>query len=162
MKKVFLLLGSNLGDRRNALQAACDRLEARVGKIEAISSIYKTGAWGNTAQPDFYNLAIRIATSLAPEVLLENCLAIEADLGRKRVEKWGERVIDIDILFYEDLIIRQEALQVPHPQIAFRRFTLEPVAEIAKDFVHPELRKTIGELLEACPDNLPVTRLDTL
>jgi 2-amino-4-hydroxy-6-hydroxymethyldihydropteridine diphosphokinase len=162
MKNVFLLLGSNLGDRHQALRSACDRLKSRAGKIEAISSIYKTGAWGNTAQPDFYNLALRIATSLTPEALLETCLSIEANLGRKRVEKWGERVIDIDILFYDDLIVRREFLNIPHPQIPFRRFTLEPLCEIAKELVHPELNKPIAQLLEECPDRLPVTRLGAL
>lgn len=160
MKRVFLLLGSNQGDRKMALQTARERLADKAGKIIQASSVYRTGAWGNTEQPDFFNQAIEIATPLSPDDLLKACLEAETGMGRKRLEKWGERVIDIDLLFYGDVVLSHETLQVPHPHIPFRRFTLAPLAEIAPEFVHPSLDKTVRQLLEECHDSLPVERID--
>jgi 2-amino-4-hydroxy-6-hydroxymethyldihydropteridine diphosphokinase len=161
MKRVFLLLGSNLGDRSANLRMATDLLKQSAGLVTASSSVFKTAAWGVTAQPEFYNQALEIATALTPDELLNACLEIEIKLGRKRMEKWGERLIDIDILFYGETIIRQEHLQIPHPQIPFRRFTLVPLAEIAGEFHHPSLHKSITQLLKECPDDLPVTRIES-
>ena len=159
MKRVFLLLGSNQGDRKAALDTACDTLNESAGKIVRRSSIYRTSAWGNTDQPDFYNQAIEIATPLSPDDLLKTCLEAETRMGRKRLEKWGERLIDIDILFYDNVVLSHETLQVPHPHIPFRRFTLAPLAEIAPDFVHPSLDKSITQLLDECQDPLAVERM---
>jgi 2-amino-4-hydroxy-6-hydroxymethyldihydropteridine diphosphokinase len=162
MKRVFLLLGSNLGDRSANLRAAANLLTKSAGPIITSSSIYKTAAWGLTAQPEFYNQALEIATALSPDQLLNTCLEIENQLGRKRLEKWGERSIDIDILFYDDTIVRQEHLQIPHPQIPFRRFTLVPLAQIAGDYHHPSMHKSITQLLHECPDDLPVTKIENV
>jgi len=151
---IYLLLGSNLGDRFQNLAEARDR----IGSIQASSSIYVTRAWGNTHQPDFYNQVIEIDTQLTPEELLKTILKIEASMGRVRDEKWGARIIDIDILFYRNKIIDTEGLIVPHPEIKNRRFTLIPLREIT-NMIHPVLRKTIDELLKDCQDPLEVTRL---
>lgn len=160
MKKVFLLLGSNQGDRKAALDGACDALNQSAGEIIRRSSIYRTSAWGNTDQPDFFNQAVEIATPLSPDDLLKRCLEAEAIMGRKRLEKWGERRIDIDILFYENIVLSHESLQIPHPHIPFRRFTLTPLAEIAPDFIHPSLDKSIKQLLHECHDPLEVERME--
>lgn len=151
---IFLLLGSNMGDRFHHL----DEARKRMGGIVATSSIYVTAAWGNEKQPDFYNQVIEIDTSLTPAALLEKALSVEIELGRIRSEKWGPRVIDIDILLYKDEIIEQPNLVIPHPGIQNRRFTLVPLLELTNK-VHPVLKKTISELLDECKDPLPVTRL---
>jgi 2-amino-4-hydroxy-6-hydroxymethyldihydropteridine diphosphokinase len=160
MKRVFLLMGSNLGDRQANLKAASDLLAATAGQIKSASAVYRTAAWGITDQPEFYNQAVEIATALSPDELLQKCLGIEHDLGRKRLEKWGERLIDIDILFFGDLVVQEEHLHIPHPQIPFRRFTLVPLSEIAAELWHPQLNKTISQLLEECPDELPVSKIN--
>lgn len=160
MYRVFLLLGTNLGDRSRNLAEALLRIEARAGQLVRKSSVYTTAAWGNTDQPDFYNQVLEVLTRLQAEALLEVVLGIEQEMGRVRLRKWGERLIDIDILFYGNLRIANGSLNIPHPQIANRRFTLVPLAEIAGTLVHPVLNKTIDTLLDECPDTLPVTRLD--
>jgi 2-amino-4-hydroxy-6-hydroxymethyldihydropteridine diphosphokinase len=159
MTRVFLLLGSNLPDRQKNLESALRLLNERVGEVVSVSAVYKTAAWGITSQPDFYNQAVEIGTPLSPEVLMEECLRIETELGRQRLEKWGERIIDIDILFYDSISINTEALHIPHPQIPYRRFTLVPLAEIAAEYEHPFMEKTIQQLLDVCPDKLDVLRL---
>lgn len=160
MKRVFLLLGSNQGDRKSALHTARETLAEDAGEIQRESSIYRTGAWGNTDQPDFFNQAIEIATPLPPDDLLKVCLETETMMGRRRLEKWGQRIIDIDILFYGDIVLHHESLQIPHPHIPFRRFTLVPLAEIAPEFVHPSLDKTVQQLLNECHDMLAVERIE--
>jgi 2-amino-4-hydroxy-6-hydroxymethyldihydropteridine diphosphokinase len=163
MKRVFLLLGSNQGNRKAALEKACHLLSQKAGEIKKTSALYRTAAWGNTDQPDFFNQAIEIATPLSPDELLNTCLETESQMGRQRLEKWGERLIDIDILFYDNVVLQHEALQIPHPHIPFRRFTLVPLAEIAPDFVHPSLDKPVRQLLDECKDPLPVDRIqDTI
>lgn len=157
--KVFLLLGTNMGDRNNNLVNALLAIHQDAGKVYKKSSVYQTAAWGKTDQQPFYNQVIELETSLNPFQLLTTLLSIEQKMGRKRTEHWGERKIDIDILFYGDEIIETSDLIVPHPQLEYRRFTLVPLHEIAPDFVHPVLQKKVYELLEACPDKLSVVKI---
>ncbi|MEI9918285.1 MAG: 2-amino-4-hydroxy-6-hydroxymethyldihydropteridine diphosphokinase [Bacteroidota bacterium] len=151
---IYLLLGSNLGDRLDHLKEARERL----GGVVKSSHVYATAAWGNTEQPEFYNQVIEIKTDLLPGELLEKILRAEKEIGRIRAEKWGPRIIDIDILFYRDLIVKKPDLVIPHPEIQNRRFTLAPLAELT-NLTHPVLRKTISQLLEECNDPLQVRRL---
>ena len=159
MNNVFLLLGSNLGDRNLLLQMAITEIAKRVGQVLKVSAVYETQSWGRTEEPDYLNQVIFLKTDLSANILLSKILEIETDLGRKRYEKWGSRLIDIDILFYNDEIINQDDLQVPHPELQNRRFTLEPLAEIAPDFIHPVLNKTVFELKKSLTDGLIVKKL---
>lgn len=130
MEGVYIGLGTNLGDRHLNLGNAINLIGNQIGKVLKQSSIHETKAWGNTNQPDFLNMVIRIETELTPELLLEKCLSIEKEIGRVREEKWGPRIIDIDILYYNDLIIDNENLKIPHPFINEREFVLKPLTEI--------------------------------
>jgi len=143
MNAIFLLLGSNLGNREMFLKQAAAGLEQEVGTIVKTSSVYETQAWGKTDVPDYLNQVLLLNTAFTPQVVLGKILAIEKKLGRERTEKWGSRTIDIDILFYDDQVINEPDLVVPHPQLHLRKFVLEPLAEIAPDFVHPVLNKNI-------------------
>ena len=156
MPKVYLLLGGNLGNRTLYLQQARESINQRVGSITQTSKVYETAAWGKTDQPTFLNQVLEADTILTPEDVLQSINAIEHELGRIRQEHWGARVIDIDILFYNDLEQQTQRLTIPHPQLHLRRFTLMPLAEIAPDLVHPVLRQSINQLLEICPDTLEV------
>ncbi len=156
---IFLLLGTNLGDRLSNLAAARTFIQTQVGPIQKESSIYETAAWGKTDQPAFYNQAIVVDTSLSPQELINKVLSIEHELGRVREEKWGPRLIDIDILFHNDLIVNESSLKIPHIGIPDRRFVLEPLNEIAPDFFHPGLHKSVNELLRMCNDPSTVQRL---
>jgi 2-amino-4-hydroxy-6-hydroxymethyldihydropteridine diphosphokinase len=156
MNTVFLLTGGNVGDRLNNLHQSARWLQKMVGSIIKKSSIYETAAWGVTDQPSFLNQVIILTTVLTPDDVLKTILSIEEKMGRKRVEKMGPRTIDIDILFYNTQIINLPNLVVPHPEIANRRFVLEPLHEIAPTFVHPVAHKSIAALLEECTDPLQV------
>ena len=153
----FLLLGTNLGDRKKNLVMARSSIELRVGAIRNASSIYQTAAWGKSDQPDFLNLAIEVETELSPKRVLKEILEVETTMGRVRTSKWSERLIDIDILLYEGVVISSDELTIPHPQLPARRFALVPLAEIAPEFIHPLLHITISDLLERCSDKLEVT-----
>ena len=155
-QSAYLLLGSNLGDRETNLGLARSLIGNSVGIILQSSKIYESAAWGKEDQPDFLNQVIKIQTTLNPHALLEKLIWAETSLGRLREIKWGERIIDIDILFYENEIVEDKALTIPHPGIPKRRFTLLPLNEIAPSLVHPELKKTMTELLDECPDKLDV------
>ncbi|MFZ6009190.1 MAG: 2-amino-4-hydroxy-6-hydroxymethyldihydropteridine diphosphokinase [Bacteroidota bacterium] len=157
---VFILLGSNQGHTLENLIMAQRAIRTSIGKIIRASSVYKTSAWGKTDQPDFYNQVIEVETSFEPGILLEKVLLIENELGRKRKEKWGPRIIDIDILIYQNRVVDLPALTIPHPGIPLRKFTLAPLAEIAPDLLHPILNKNILTLLKECPDSLPVEKTD--
>jgi len=156
---VHLLLGSNLGNREKLIDDALNLLAERVGTIQLKSSIYETAAWGKIDQPSFLNVAVAIHTVLQPLQLLETVLKIESDLGRVRHEKWGSRMIDIDIIFYgEEIINIEDKLHIPHPELQNRKFVLLPMAEIAAYFIHPVLGQTISELLTNLTDELTVLK----
>lgn len=148
-----------MGDRKEALQKALMLIEQNCGNIISLSSIYETAAWGKTDQPSFFNQVMEIETELLPRQLLRKILKIETRIGRIREERYGPRIIDIDILFYNDEAHHYPLLKIPHPQIQNRRFVLVPMAEIAPDFIHPVLKKSIAELLAICPDQLEVSRI---
>lgn len=152
---VYLLLGSNLGDRQENLSIARNFVK-NICSIMATSSIYQTQAWGNTEQPDFLNQVIQISFRKSPQQLLTEILAIENNMGRSRTEKWGARNIDIDILFFGRAVIHETNLVIPHPGIPLRRFTLLPLAEIAPGFIHPLLHENCAQLLGKCPDHSAV------
>lgn len=156
---MFLLLGTNLGDRKNNLALARNGIELSVGRILKASSIYQTAPWGKIDQPEFFNQALEVETALSAERVLQEILHIEQTLGRKRNEKWGERIIDIDILLYGKENIDTRSLTIPHRQLANRRFALEPLAEIAGSEIHPLLNIKIQEMLERCTDPLTVYRI---
>jgi 2-amino-4-hydroxy-6-hydroxymethyldihydropteridine diphosphokinase len=158
MVKVYLLLGSNLGDRLILLKQAADYIETQAGTIVQYSSVYETKSWGKTDAPDYLNQVLVINTMLQPHRLLAKLLEIELLLGRKREEKWGSRTIDIDILFYDEQIINEPGLTVPHPQLHNRRFTLEPLVELAPNFIHPLLQKTLKKLNDDLQDELQVKK----
>jgi len=159
MNRVFLLLGSNLGDRQHYLRDAIGLIESHIAPVLKTSSIYETESWGKADAPDYLNQVIVLETAMQAWELLDKILSIELILGRKREEKWGSRTIDIDILFYGNEIIGEEGLQVPHPELHNRRFTLAPLAEIAPDFVHPVLNKTILAMKSELKDSLIVKKL---
>ena len=155
---IYLLLGSNMGNSLLTLEAALARI-GKLGSIHKTSAYYKTKAWGNISQPDFINQVIALQTIMTPIDLMTALQQIEKDLGRVRGEKWGPRLIDIDILFYGERIIKEANLEIPHPRIVQRRFTLVPLVEIASDFLHPVTLKTMVELLAQCSDGLEVARI---
>jgi len=155
----FLLLGSNQGDAASYLAEARKAIAALAGAIIHTSSIYQTSAWGKTDQPDFLNQVIEIVAEGSASYLLTTILSIENQMGRVRNEKWGTRIIDIDILFFGNHCVEEPDLQIPHPQIPYRRFTLIPLVEIAPDFIHPVSGKSNRQLLDECTDLLPVKKL---
>lgn len=150
---VYLLLGTNMGNRGSNLAFAMEKISG-LGTIVTSSSIYESAAWGKEDQPTFYNQVCLLETKLTPHQVLEEILNIEKALGRLRDEKWGARVIDLDILFFDDLVMNEPALEIPHPQIPNRRFTLQPLNEIAPRLVHPVLKHDISTLLKVCKDPL--------
>lgn len=156
MSTAYLLLGSNQGDRQGILQQALVLLGDQAGPIVRHSKIYETAAWGNTEQPSFLNLAVQLQTAHTPETLLLATQGIENSMGRLRTEKWGQRTLDIDILFYDDLQMDTPFLRLPHPEISKRRFVLVPLCDIAPALQHPALQMSVQQLLEACTDPLGV------
>ena len=159
MKEVYLLLGSNLGDSKKKLSDALRIIEEKLGLVIRSSSLYQTAAWGKTDQPDFINQVLCLRTKLPPRQLLEQILVIENQLGRIRAEKWSSRTIDIDILFYGDLILQEKDLIIPHPFLHLRKFTLLPLCEINPKLYHPVLKAKAIDLLNKLEDNLQVKKL---
>ena len=145
--RVFIGLGTNLGNRKQHLAEAVQQVSMHIGTIIKPSGLYETPAWGLIEQPDFLNQVLEVQTHLSPQEVLSKLLAIEQEMGRIRTQKWGPRLIDLDILFYDDLVLDKPNLKIPHPYIQERAFVLEPLFEIAPDFIHPVFKKTSAELL---------------
>jgi len=159
MNNAYLLIGGNEGDRIGYLQQARDHIATHFGQIIQQSFIYETAAWGKTDQPNFLNQVLLFRTLPDAAALMQNILDVEKKMGRLRSKKFSQRIIDIDILFFNREIINQPQLVIPHPEIQNRRFVLVPMNEIAPQFIHPVLHKTVQTLLKECMDNLDVKKL---
>ena len=159
MNIAYLILGGNKGDKKNNLQSAIQLIEERAGMIVRKSDVFVTAAWGNSNQPDFFNQVVCIHTLLSATNLLNIVLEIEMHLGRVRQhsEKWMERTMDIDILFFNNEIINTPDLKIPHPYIQERKFVLIPMNQIAATLIHPTFNKSIEKLLNESEDDLEVT-----
>jgi 2-amino-4-hydroxy-6-hydroxymethyldihydropteridine diphosphokinase len=154
MNGIYLLLGSNLGDRLEMLQNAINHLKAHPIKIIRRSTIYESAPWGIIDQPWFLNVVIQIESGLPPFQLLKVCLEVEKKIGRERKVKWGERTIDVDILYYKDITQNDKQLTIPHPEIQNRMFTLMPMVEIAREQLHPISNYSQLKLMQDCKDSL--------
>jgi 2-amino-4-hydroxy-6-hydroxymethyldihydropteridine diphosphokinase len=153
MRKVFLGLGANLGDRELNLQTALENIRENIGKVVLLSSVYETEPWGFSSDDQFLNMVTEVETKLNPSGLLGRILMIEANMGRLRSGNiYASRQIDIDILLYGNKILETKSLVIPHPKLHERKFVLVPLCEIAPDFVHPVLNKDIKTLLKECTD----------
>jgi 2-amino-4-hydroxy-6-hydroxymethyldihydropteridine diphosphokinase len=150
MATVYLSLGSNLGNRALSIYAALRRLRQGI-TLEEISSLYETEPVGLKDQPWFLNLVCRGETALSPEALLDLAKEVEQRLGRKETIRFGPRIIDIDILLYDDLLLDTPHLQIPHPRLHERAFVLVPLAELAPDLVHPGFKTSVREIQEQAP-----------
>ena len=149
MSIAYIALGSNLGDKEKNLRRAIMLLLQQGIDVEKVSSFISTEPYGVTDQPQFLNAVCRVSTSLAPLALLDVLLATELEMGRVRLRHWGERNIDLDLLLYEDVVMDEPRLRLPHPDMQNRDFVLLPFAEIAPELVHPTLKKTIQELKDS-------------
>lgn len=152
MNIIYLQLGSNIGDRKQQLEAAISKIKEKVGDITNFSKVYESSPWRVDGQSNYLNQVLKVKTEIDAERVLNVVLEIENHLGRKRIEKWGERLIDIDILFYNNDIIETAHLCVPHKHIHERKFVLIPLNEIASDYVHPKYNKKVADLLIECND----------
>lgn len=146
MSHIYLSLGTNLGDRPVNLQQALLALTRQIS-ITAVSNVYETEPWGVTDQPSFFNICVAGSTTLAPHELLKFCKQIEAEVGRTPTFKWGPRLIDIDILFYDNMIMKDDTLAIPHPFVDERAFVLAPLADIAPDYEHPQTHASVVQML---------------
>ena len=156
--KVIAGLGSNLGDRFAALRRAMEMINGEAGEIIATSSVWETEPWGFDADDQFLNMVIVLKTALEPKGLIQRFRSIEGRMGRKKSGggKYESRIIDLDILFWDDRVISLPGLEVPHPKLDSRRFVLEPLMEVAPETVHPVTGLTVAEMLQFCEDNSDV------
>jgi 2-amino-4-hydroxy-6-hydroxymethyldihydropteridine diphosphokinase len=163
MREVFLGIGSNLGDREGNISSAAVRIGKLAGEILAYSSVYETEPWGFNSGEDFLNMVLKLKTALEPTELLRCILSVESEMGRVRnAHQYSSRLIDIDILLYEDLIFENDYLAIPHPRLHERKFVLIPLCEIEADFVHPVLKKSLADLLAVCKDENKVLKKGSL
>lgn len=164
MIKVFLSLGSNIGDRHKLLSRAIRYINVGIGHVIDLSGVYETEPWGFITEEKFLNMAVEIITDYSPMEVLNKCHEIEEKLGRERDASEGyiSRTIDIDILLYSNEIVNIKELVIPHKHLADRRFVLEPLSEIAPGYIHPVLNLTIKELLKLCPDDNEVKQLGAI
>lgn len=157
---IYLGLGSNIDDRLNYLNSAVKAIsELNKTNVLKSSSVYKTEPWGIKTQDEFLNLVLEAETTLNPEELLIGLKGIEIALGRKNREKWCKREIDIDVLFYNDIVLKNEYINIPHPEIHRRKFVLVPLCELNPGLIHPVFNITVKELLENTTDNSEVVKL---
>lgn len=157
---VYLCIGGNEGDREANLEETLDFLDFNFGDVMETSSVYESEAWGMENAEPFLNQVVRIESELTAEEILQEIAELEEYYGRERkAGKYLPREMDVDILFYDTEIMETEKLQVPHPRLHLRRFVLEPLNEIAAEFVHPTLKKTVTELLKECEDKSQVKKL---
>jgi 2-amino-4-hydroxy-6-hydroxymethyldihydropteridine diphosphokinase len=160
MNKVYLGLGTNLGDRKKNLRDAVEQIAEHIGRVLKTSSVYETAPWGFDAENDFLNMVAEVDTLLSPSELLNKIFEIESKLGRERTQdRYSSRVIDIDIILYDDLIVDQKGLKIPHRLMHERRFVLAPLCEIAPDLIHPMLKKSMSVLVEECRDRTKINKL---
>jgi 2-amino-4-hydroxy-6-hydroxymethyldihydropteridine diphosphokinase len=156
MNKVFLITGGNIGDRKKNLEVAAALVEKRIGKIIRSSKIYETDAWGITNQSSFYNQVLIVESNFSANKVMQKILKIEKEMGRIRTIKNAARIIDIDILFFNNETVNKQDLIIPHPEIANRRFVLVALNELVPEMIHPVLKKSIADLLSTCKDPLKV------
>ena len=159
MNITYLLIGGNLGNRQENLATARFLIGKHCGQITRESSIYETAPWGKSDQPGFLNQALEVNTELNARQLIRRILKVEKIMGRVRREKMGPRIIDIDILLFNNEIQDIPFLKLPHPEMQYRRFVLIPLSEIAPEIVHPVLNKNISQLLHDCADELDVKKI---
>lgn len=151
---LYLLMGSNLGEKKKQMDQAINLIPAVIGPVTKKSSFYETEPWGFSSEKFFLNIALQTLTSFSPIEVMHKIDEIEKTFGRERTDRgYSSRTMDIDILFYDDLVLDQDNLKIPHPRLQYRRFVLVPLDEIAHDLIHPVIRKTIGELLRDCTDS---------
>jgi len=159
MNKVFIITGGNIGDRMKNLETAEKMIEQQIGHVIQTSKIYETEAWGINDQPSFYNQVLIVETNFSSDKVIKKILKVEENMGRVRTIKNAARNIDIDILFFNDDIVNEENLTIPHPQMINRRFVLMPLNEIASAKIHPVYNKSVSQLLTECKDELKVKPL---
>jgi 2-amino-4-hydroxy-6-hydroxymethyldihydropteridine diphosphokinase len=152
MSKVYFSIGSNKGNRSGLINEAIDKIDIIIGKVVLKSSIYETKSWGFNSN-NFYNICILLESTLTPELILNKILTIEKDMGRlKTTDQYSDRFIDIDILFFDNMIVNSKSLEIPHPRIQLRKFVLIPMLELTPDLIHPILNKSIRQLELECVD----------
>lgn len=160
MNKAFLGIGTNLGNRKGNLRKAIEMIGEHIGRVINSSSVYETAPWGFDSEDDFLNMVVTVETSDTPSELMKNITRIESMLGRERNQnRYSSRIIDIDILLYDDLVTHENGLKIPHPLLHERRFVLVPLCELAPDMIHPVLKKSISVLLEECRDRSKISKL---